>query len=148
MSKRYPDKMSQTGNLLAVYLSEKCDHSWQMRYVTAYDTPDGTCIRDYIHVQDLCAAHWLGLQQLMQGAPSARYNLGNGNGFSVREVIAVAEHIAGRSIPVIYGPRRPGDPARLVADATLVKLKLQWQPRYADLETIIRHAWAWETKAR
>ena len=112
-----------------------------------YDTPDGTCIRDYIHIQDLCAAHWLGLQQLMQGAPSARYNLGNGNGFSVREVIEAAERITNRSIPVIYGERRPGDPARLVADATLARKLLEWQPRYADQETIIRHAWDWETKA-
>lgn len=114
---------------------------------TDYDTPDGTCIRDYIHIQCLCAAHWLGLQQLMQGAPSARYNLGNGNGFSVREVIDAAKRITNRSIPVIYGERRPGDPARLVADATLAKEMLGWQPRYADLETIVRHAWEWEIKA-
>jgi UDP-glucose 4-epimerase len=114
---------------------------------TDYDTPDGTCIRDYIHIQDICAAHWLSLQQLMQGAPSARYNLGNGSGFSVREVIDVAERITCRSVPVIYGPRRPGDPARLVADAALARKILGWQPRYADLETIVRHAWEWEIKA-
>lgn len=109
-----------------------------------YETPDGTCIRDYIHIQDICAAHWLGLQQLMQGASSARYNLGNGNGFSVREVIAAAERLSQRPIPVNYGPRRPGDPARLVADATLAKKALGWVPQYADLETIIQHAWRWE----
>lgn len=113
---------------------------------TDYDTPDGTCIRDYIHIQDLCAAHWLGLQQLMQGAPSARYNLGNGNGFSVREVIDTAERITHRSIPVIYGARRPGDPARLVADAMFARQMLGWQPQYADLKTIIQHAWGWEQR--
>lgn len=111
-----------------------------------YDTPDGTCIRDYIHIQDLCVAHLLGLQQLMQGASSARYNLGNGNGFSVREVIDTAERITHRSIPVIYGARRSGDPARLVADAILARKMLGWQPQYADLETIIQHAWGWEQR--
>ncbi|MBZ0104059.1 MAG: UDP-glucose 4-epimerase GalE [Sulfuricella denitrificans] len=109
-----------------------------------YETQDGTCIRDYIHIQDICAAHWLSLEQLMQGASSARYNLGNGNGFSVREVISAAERLTQRSVPVIYGPRRPGDPARLVADAALAKKELGWAPRYSDLETIIQHAWAWE----
>jgi len=114
---------------------------------TDYDTPDGTCIRDYIHIQDLCAAHLLGLQQLMQGACSARYNLGNGNGFSVREVIDTAERITHRSIPVIYGARRHGDPARLVADAMLARKMLGWQPQYANLETIIQHAWGWEQRS-
>jgi len=114
---------------------------------TDYDTPDGTCIRDYIHIQDLCAAHWLGLQQLMQGASSARYNLGNGNGFSVREVIDTAALVTHRSIPVIYGARRPGDPARLVANATLARQMLEWQPQFADLETIIQHAWGWEKRS-
>jgi len=111
-----------------------------------YDTPDGTCIRDYIHIQDLCAAHWLGLKQLLSGASSARYNLGNGNGFSVREVIETAERTTRRKIPVSSGVRRPGDPARLVADSSLARKILGWIPQYADLETIIRHAWEWEQK--
>jgi UDP-glucose 4-epimerase len=111
-----------------------------------YDTPDGTCIRDYIHIQDLCSAHWLALQSLMNGARSQAYNLGNGNGFSVQEVINTAEQVTGRRIPVVDAPRREGDPARLVADSTLARKQLGWQPQYADLATIIQHAWKWETR--
>lgn len=109
-----------------------------------YATPDGTCIRDYIHIADLCEAHWQGLQSLMNGGDSQSYNLGNGNGFSVQEVIDVASRVTGRRISVDYGPRREGDPARLVADAALAKNVLGWVPKYADLETIISHAWNWE----
>lgn len=111
-----------------------------------YDTPDGTCIRDYIHIQDLCSAHWLALQSLMDGADSQSYNLGNGNGFSVQEVIDTAEHVTGRNIPVANGPRRDGDPARLVADSRLAREKLGWHPQYSDLATIIEHAWKWEMR--
>jgi UDP-glucose 4-epimerase len=111
-----------------------------------YDTPDGTCIRDYIHINDLCSAHWLALQSLMNGGPSQAYNLGNGNGFSVQEVIDTAERVTGRKIAVVDGTRRAGDPARLVADATQVRQRLDWQPQYADLDTIVQHAWAWELK--
>jgi len=111
-----------------------------------YDTPDGTCIRDYIHIQDLCSAHWLALQSLMNGADSQAFNLGNGNGFSVQEVIDAAEQVTGRKIPVVNGPRRDGDPARLVADSRLARQKLGWQPQYADLATIIEHAWKWEMR--
>jgi UDP-glucose 4-epimerase len=109
-----------------------------------YDTPDGTCIRDYIHIQDLCSAHWLALQSLMNGADSQAYNLGNGNGFSVQEVIDTAEQVTGRKIPVVDAPRREGDPARLVADSTRARKQLGWQPQYVDLATIIEHAWKWE----
>ncbi len=109
-----------------------------------YDTPDGTCIRDYIHINDLCQAHWLGLQQLWQDGSSAAYNLGNGEGFSVREVIDVAKKVTGKPIPIVEGLRREGDPARLVADASLAKTCLDWKPQFTDLEVIIRHAWAWE----
>ncbi len=109
-----------------------------------YDTLDGTCIRDYIHIADLCEAHWLGLQSLMSGADSQSYNLGNGNGFSVQEVIDVASQVTGRLISVADASRREGDPARLVADAALAKEKLGWKPRYGSLETIIAHAWNWE----
>lgn len=111
-----------------------------------YDTPDGTCIRDYIHIQDLCSAHWLALQSLMNGADSQAYNLGNGNGFSVQEVIDTACRVTGRAIKVVDGPRRAGDPARLVADSRLAREKLRWQPKYSDLSTIIEHAWKWETR--
>lgn len=111
-----------------------------------YDTPDGTCIRDYIHIVDLCTAHLLALQKLIRTGESMRFNLGNGEGFSVQQVIAAAERVTGRKIKIIEGPRREGDPARLVADATLAKKMLDWQPVYTDLETIITHAWQWETK--
>lgn len=111
-----------------------------------YDTPDGSCIRDYIHIVDLCEAHWLGLQYLMAGGDSRAYNLGNGNGFSVQEVIDTAREVTGREIAVVDGPRREGDPARLVADSTKVRQELGWSPRYPDLAEIVRHAWQWESK--
>lgn len=112
-----------------------------------YDTPDGTCIRDYIHVVDLCSAHLLALDRLWRGAFSAAYNLGNGEGFTVNQVIAAAEQVTGRKVPVHYGPRRPGDPARLVADSGRAMSELRWTPRYPGLEDIIAHAWTWENRA-
>jgi UDP-glucose 4-epimerase len=111
-----------------------------------YDTADGTCVRDYIHVSDLCNAHLLALRRLVAGADSDRFNLGNGHGYSVQEVIDAATKITGREIPVVRGERRLGDPARLVADSTRARSQLGWEPRYAELETIIAHAWAWEQK--
>ncbi|MEM9243875.1 MAG: UDP-glucose 4-epimerase GalE [Pseudomonadota bacterium] len=111
-----------------------------------YDTPDGSCIRDYIHVDDLCRAHLLALKRLQQENKSLTYNLGNGNGFSILEVIDAARKITGKEIKTIMGSRRPGDPARLIADASLAVKELDWQPRYTDLETIINHAWKWEIK--
>ncbi len=113
---------------------------------TDYNTPDGTCIRDYIHVSDLCDAHLLALEQLTQGGDSDRYNLGNGQGYSVQEVIDAAAKVTGREIPVVRGERRPGDPARLVADSAHAQSKLGWTSRFADLDTIIAHAWGWEQK--
>lgn len=109
-----------------------------------HDTPDGTCIRDYVHVNDLCEAHLLAFRAARNGAPSAAYNLGNGSGFSVREVIAAAETVSGRPIPAVYGPRRAGDPARLVSDSARARNELGWTPRYPDLESIVSHAWKWE----
>lgn len=111
---------------------------------TDYDTPDGTCIRDYIHVEDLAQAHWLAVEHLQRGGESRQYNLGNGQGFSVAEVIAAAEQVTGRSIPVEYGPRRKGDPARLVADSALARAQLGWSPRYSALNSMVAHAWLWE----
>ncbi|MDQ2695639.1 MAG: UDP-glucose 4-epimerase GalE [Pseudomonadota bacterium] len=114
---------------------------------TDYDTPDGTCIRDYIHVNDLCDAHLLALRKLWAGGGSMAYNLGNGNGFSVKEVIDTAKKVTGRDIPVVYGQRRAGDPARLVADAAAARRDLGWTPQFADLGTLIDHAWRWESRA-
>ncbi len=111
-----------------------------------YDTPDGTCIRDYVHVEDLCRAHLLALARLTDGGASAAYNLGNGSGFSVREVISAARRVTRRPIPAVEDTRRPGDPARLVADASRARSELGWRPRYPDLDTIIAHAWAWERR--
>lgn len=111
-----------------------------------YDTPDGTCIRDYIHVADLVDAHVLALDYLKQGGESAAFNLGNGNGFSVQEVIETARRLTGRDIPVVDAARRLGDPPRLVAEASKARSVLGWQPRFGDLETIVAHAWTWERK--
>lgn len=111
-----------------------------------YPTADGTCIRDYIHVADLSEAHWLALQHLQAGKGSARFNLGNGQGFSVKQVIDVAERVTGRRVPLVYGPRRAGDPPVLVADSGRAKAELGWQPQFAALETIIAHAWQWECR--
>jgi len=113
-------------------------------YGTDYDTPDGTCIRDYVHVSDLCEAHWLALESLRAGAGSQAYNLGNGNGFSVLEVIETAKKVTGVDFAVKHEARRAGDPPRLVADSSAIKAKLGWSPRYAALDTIIAHAWAFE----
>lgn len=113
-------------------------------YGRDYNTPDGTCIRDYIHIADLCEAHWLAVQSLIKGGESQAYNLGNGNGFSVQEVIDTARLVTGREIKVVDSPRRVGDPARLVANARQAREHLAWRPQYADLSTIIQHAWQWE----
>ena len=111
---------------------------------TDYDTPDGTCIRDYVHIEDLCEAHWLALQTLMSGTGSAAYNLGNGEGFSVRQVIDTVRRVTQREFVVREEARRAGDPARLVADSSAARAQLGWAPRYAELDTIVEHAWRFE----
>jgi UDP-glucose 4-epimerase len=111
-----------------------------------YPTSDGTCVRDYIHVSDLVSAHLLALEALMNGSASAAYNLGNGNGFSVRDVIGTACRVTGREIPVAEAPRRPGDPAVLVASSGKALKELGWQPRWNSLEDIVRSAWNWHKK--
>lgn len=110
---------------------------------TDYDTPDGTCIRDYIHVSDLAQAHLLAVDFLAGGGDSIICNLGNGNGYSVREVIDVCRKVTDREIPVEEGPRRAGDPSRLVADATRAREVLGWKPTRGSLEQIITDAWSW-----
>ena len=111
-----------------------------------YPTPDGTCIRDYIHVSDLADAHVKALQALERGSPSRAYNLGNGRGFSVREVVDTVERVTGLSVPAKLGDRRPGDPARLISDASRARSELGWEPRIAELDQIIRSAWAWHQR--
>lgn len=108
-----------------------------------YPTPDGTCIRDYIHVSDLATAHVLGMNYLFSGEPSTIFNLGNGNGFSVQTVIETARAVTQREIPAVVRDRRPGDPPILVGSSEKARNLLGWQPQYADLHTILTHAWQW-----
>jgi len=108
-----------------------------------YDTADGTCLRDYIHVTDLAEAHVLGLKYLLQGKPSDVFNLGNGNGFSVKQAIDAAKLVTGRNIKVIESDRRPGDPPVLVGSSAKACQILGWEPKYADIKVIMQHAWAW-----
>lgn len=115
-------------------------------YGTDYPTPDGTCIRDYIHVNDLADAHVLGLQYLLKGNQSEIFNLGNGNGFSVKEVIDAAKQITGKPINVVFGDRRAGDPPALVGSSEKARTILNWQPKYADINLILEHAWQWHQK--
>ena len=110
---------------------------------TDYDTPDGTCIRDYIHVTDLAQAHILAVQYLQNGGESSIFNLGNGVGYSVREVIETARKVTGHPIPAVETPRRAGDPARLVASSEKAKTVLGWKPVHDSLEEIIASAWNW-----
>ena len=108
-----------------------------------YPTPDGTAIRDYIHVSDLASAHRLALEHLRSGKPSESINLGNGNGYSVKEVIDAARRVTGKPIEAKISPRRAGDPSKLVADATKAHEVLGWKPQYTELEKIIESAWNW-----
>ncbi len=108
-----------------------------------YNTGDGTCIRDYVHVSDLAQAHLLALDQLRQGHPGTSYNLGNGQGFSVLEVVETARNVTGKDIPIQWGERRPGDPAVLVAASEKARTKLGWSPQHSDLKTILETAWQW-----
>jgi UDP-glucose 4-epimerase len=111
-----------------------------------YPTPDGTAIRDYIHVLDLCEAHLAALDYLNGGGDSRAFNLGVGRGHSVQEVIDTVKAVTGRDFEVVTERRRAGDPARLVADPALANRVLGWKARYDDLATIVRHAWAWHVK--
>jgi UDP-glucose 4-epimerase len=113
---------------------------------TDYPTPDGTCLRDYVHVNDLTQAHLLALRHLLAGGGSTVYNLGNSIGYSVREVIETARRITGHPIPAVTAARRPGDPAQLIADSAKIRRELNWEPRYEDLASIIQAAWVWHQK--
>lgn len=115
-------------------------------YGTDYPTPDGTCIRDYIHVADLSQAHLLALEALAGGKESTIYNLGNGQGYSNKEVIETARRVTGKEIKVIDAPRRPGDPAVLVASSAKIQAELGWKPKYPELDRIIATAWRWHQR--
>jgi UDP-glucose 4-epimerase len=110
---------------------------------TDYPTPDGTCIRDYIHVCDLASAHVLGLKYLLAGNASNVFNLGNGNGFSVKQVLDTVAHVTGKNLRINYGDRRPGDPAMLVSSSDKAQHILNWLSQFSDLGTIVSHAWQW-----
>jgi UDP-glucose-4-epimerase GalE len=113
-----------------------------------YPTPDGTAVRDYVHVVDLASAHLLALDYLRRGGETVRLNLGTGQGSSVTEVVAAARRVTGAEIPVRRSPRRPGDPPRLVADGRAARERLGWKVTHSDLDTILRTAWAWTTRGR
>jgi UDP-glucose-4-epimerase GalE len=108
-----------------------------------YPTPDGTCIRDYIHVEDLAQAHLLALERLLTGLPGGQYNLGNAKGYSVKQVIDIARSVTGKEIPAKVVERRPGDPAVLISSSEKAMKDLGWKPEYPNLETIMETAWAW-----
>jgi UDP-glucose 4-epimerase len=112
-----------------------------------YGTPDGTCLRDYVHVADLADAHLASLRRLEASGPSGSYNLGNGTGMSVMQVIETVGRVAGQPVPHSVGPRRAGDPARLVASNQHARRDLGWAPRLGDLDSIVRTAWAWHEGA-
>lgn len=113
---------------------------------TDYDTPDGSCVRDYIHVTDLASAHLLALRYLEQGKPSDFFNLGNERGTSVLEVVESVRRVTGRGFTATIAPRRPGDPAKLVGSSRKAREVLGWKPEYADIDTIVAHAWKWHEK--
>ncbi len=108
-----------------------------------YDTPDGTCLRDYVHVADLASAHLLALESLRGGGPSARYNLGNGRPTSVRDVLESIERVLGRTVPFTKGPRRAGDPGILYASSERIRHDLGWTPRFEEIDVIVETAWRW-----
>ena len=115
-------------------------------YGTNYPTPDGTCIRDYIHVSDLARAHSMALSHLRRGGRSGTFNCGYGHGHSVLEVIEAVKRVSGRNFPVIAAERRPGDPAAIVADSAKIRSSLGWTPQYDNLDTIVAHALAFERR--
>lgn len=126
-------------NVLFVALGKK---DKVMMFGNDYETPDGTCVRDYIHIADLAQAHIIALENEVQGA----FNLGNGDGYSVKQVVEVSQEVTGRPIKAEIAPRRPGDPALLIASAAKAKSVLGWKPQYPDLRTIVQHAWDWHVK--
>jgi UDP-glucose 4-epimerase len=137
---------SRETHLIPLVIKAALDATSVPIFGTDYETPDGTCIRDYIHVTDLAHAHILALQKLDQGKISGIYNLGNGNGYSVRQVIETVRKVTGRNVATVDSAKRPGDPARLVASSRKIRHELGWIPRYPDLETMVKTAYDWHRK--
>jgi len=134
-------------HLIPRILDAACGRSRAIEiYGTDYQTPDGTCIRDYVHVDDLADAHLLAMEAINDGRRCGIYNLGSEKGFSVREVIDTCREITGRPIETVEKPRRPGDTEVLVASSTKIKRELGWKPRFSDLRTIVEHAWRWHQR--
>jgi UDP-glucose 4-epimerase len=113
-----------------------------------YPTPDGTCIRDYIHVTDLARAHIAAVEKLLAGGESKKYNVGTGHGFSVKEVLNAVERVTGKNVPHVVAPRREGDPPSLVADSTKLQTELGWKPELSDIDRIVETAWKWANRKR
>ena len=135
-------------HLLPLAIAAAAGHGPELTvFGTDYPTQDGTCIRDYIHVTDLAEAHVLALQKLGTDDFATHFNLGNGRGFSVREVIETVARVTGRPVPHRMGPRRPGDPPALVGDCSMARDVLGWRPQTPELETIVSSAWRWHQNA-
>ena len=146
---RFGPRHTPASHLIPLVLQAASGHKENIKvFGTDYETSDGTCIRDYIHVLDLCEAHLLALKKLFNGGATNAYNLGNGNGFSVFEVIETAKKVTQRPFNVIKYERRPGDAAILIADAKKAQQELDWKPKYPELEAIVKHAWQWELQQR
>lgn len=139
------DHRPETHLIPSVFLTLLGQRDRFVIFGTDYPTPDGTCIRDYIHVEDLCAAHILVMERLRPGETRI-YNLGIGRGYSVKEVVDAMQRVTGKKVPVEYGPRRPGDPAVLYADATKIRSDLGWQPQITTIDEIVETAWRWHVK--
>lgn len=139
--------VDKSSNLIPVIIRSIRQEKPVQVFGNDYPTRDGTCIRDYIHIHDLATAHYLALNYLFNGGPISAFNLGNGEGFSVKEVIDTASKVMGYPIPFVISPKRPGDPPLLLADASLARKELNWQPIYPDLATIIDHAWQASVKS-
>lgn len=136
------DRQTRVSNLIPLALkAQKKELSPLTIYGTDYDTRDGSCIRDYIHVYDIAQAHQMGMEALFDGAPSTAYNLGNGRGFTVCEVLDAVEQVTGQKVPIVEGNRRAGDPPVLVANSKKIREELGWRPLYPSLNDIVSHAW-------
>ena len=135
------DHKLRTTNLIPILIKTLQQKTPITIFGTDYPTLDGTCIRDYVHIEDLGEVHIRAMEKLLQEKQSTHYNLGNGNGFSVKQVISAAEKVTGLKANIIEGPRRAGDPPILVADSKKAREELDWHPQYAEIETMIAHAW-------